>query len=132
MKTRDKLNTPSSGSSSEPEKPKGPTAEDKTAADALKAKGNASMSAKKYDEAIASYTKAIELDPTNPVYYSNRAAAYSSKASHDEAVLDAEKAIEVDPAFVKAYHRLGYVSFNCHSIWRLTGLYPELDMPIIL
>lgn len=82
----------------------------------MKAKGNAAMSAKKYDEAIASYTKAIELDPTNAVYYSNRAAAQSSKGSHDEAILDAEKAIEVDPTFVKAYHRLGYVSFSLHMI----------------
>ena len=80
------------------------------------------MSAKKYDEAIASYTKAIELDPTNPVYYSNRAAAYSSKASHDEAVLDAEKAIEVDPSFIKAYHRLGYISTVILSCQPLTSI----------
>ena len=58
-------------------------------------------------DAIKSYTEAIKLDPTNAVYYSNRAAAYSSKNEHSSAVLDAEKAIEVDPSFVKAYHRLG-------------------------
>ncbi|CAL1696240.1 unnamed protein product [Somion occarium] len=114
LKTRDKLapsapapstSTPSSS------KLKGPSPEDKSAAEALKAKGNSFMSSKNYDEAIASYTKAIELDPTNAVYYSNRAAAYSSKGSHDEAVLDADKAIEVDPSFVKAYHRLGHAYY---------------------
>ncbi|KAK7694270.1 hypothetical protein QCA50_001450 [Cerrena zonata] len=111
IKTRDKLNTSAAASGSEPAKPKGLTAEDKTAAEALKAKGNAAMSSKNYDEAIASYTKAIDLNPTNAVYYSNRAAAHSSKGSHDEAVLDAEKAIEVDPTFVKAYHRLGHAHY---------------------
>jgi len=65
------------------------------------------MSNKNYDQAIDSYTQAIGLDSTNPVYYSNRAAAYSSKGDHLSAVGDAEQAIYVDPKFVKAYHRLG-------------------------
>lgn len=69
------------------------------------------MSVKKYDEAIASYSKAIAIDPKNPVYYSNRAAAYSSKNDHLAAVGDAEKAISVDPQFIKSYHRLGYFSY---------------------
>lgn len=68
------------------------------------------MTVKKYDEAIDAYTKAIALDSVNPVYYSNRAAAYASKGDHASAILDSEKAIEVDPKFVKAYSRLGYVS----------------------
>lgn len=90
-----------------PVKPVAPSAEDKAKAEKFKAEGNAQMSAKQYDKAIDAYTKAIAVDPTNPVYYSNRAAAYSSKEEHQEAIFDAEKAIEVDSSFVKAYHRLG-------------------------
>jgi small glutamine-rich tetratricopeptide repeat-containing protein alpha len=67
------------------------------------------MSGKKYDEAIDAYNKAIALDPTNPVYFSNRAAAYSSKGDHFSAIGDAEQALSVNPQFIKAYHRLGYV-----------------------
>lgn len=88
-----------------------PTAEDKNAADKLKSQGNSYMSAKKYDEAIEAYTKATKLDPTNPVYFSNRAAAYSSIDDHDNAIEDAKKAAELDPTFVKAYSRLGYAAF---------------------
>lgn len=65
------------------------------------------MSSKSYDLAIESYTKAIDLDPLNPVYFSNRAAAHASKGDHSLAVDDAQKAIDVDPSFVKAYSRLG-------------------------
>jgi small glutamine-rich tetratricopeptide repeat-containing protein alpha len=85
------------------------SAVDKSQAEQLKLKGNALMSSKDYAGAIAAYTSAIALDPTNPVYYSNRAAAHSSTNSHEEAVKDAQKAIEVDFSFVKAYHRLGSV-----------------------
>jgi small glutamine-rich tetratricopeptide repeat-containing protein alpha len=102
LKTRDKV-----ASSSAPPKSTGPTAGDKANAEKLKQKGNSLMSGKSYEEAIEAYTKAIELDPTNPVYYSNRAAAYSSKADHLSAVGDAEKAIEADSSYVKGYHRLG-------------------------
>jgi len=70
------------------------------------------MSSKKYDDAIESYTKAVALDSNNPVYYSNRAAAYSSKGDHLSAIGDAEQAIAVDPNFVKAYHRLGHAQFS--------------------
>ncbi|KAH6917453.1 cytoplasmic protein [Coprinopsis sp. MPI-PUGE-AT-0042] len=92
--------------------PKGPSAADKAAADALKQKGNALMSSKKYDEAIAEYTKAIDLDGTNPVFFSNRAAAHASKGDHLSAIGDAEQAILIDPKFVKAYSRLGHAQYS--------------------
>ncbi|KAI0651522.1 hypothetical protein C8Q79DRAFT_933837 [Trametes meyenii] len=118
LKTKDKLATPGGASAAIPSTsasaaaPSGPTAADKAAAEKFKATGNAHMSAKKYNDAIKAYTEAITRDPTNAVYYSNRAAAYSSKGEHSSAVLDAEKAIEADPSFVKAYHRLGHAQYS--------------------
>ncbi|KAH9836505.1 TPR-like protein [Rhodofomes roseus] len=112
LKTREKVGAGSAAAAPPtPAAPAAPTAEDKANAEKLKAEGNAKMSAKQYSEAIDAYTKAIALDPTNAVYYSNRAAAYSSKEQHSEATLDAQKAIEVDPNFVKAYHRLGHAQY---------------------
>ncbi|KAJ8517034.1 hypothetical protein ONZ45_g5733 [Pleurotus djamor] len=107
LKTKDRVTEAAPSSSS-----KAPSADDKAQAEKLKQSGNTLMSSKKYDEAIEMYTKSIALDPTNPVYYSNRAAAYSSKGDHLSAVGDAEKAIEVDPKFTKAYHRLGHAQYS--------------------
>ncbi|KAG8852335.1 hypothetical protein FRB91_006589 [Serendipita sp. 411] len=118
MKTRQKVQTSQDSSTTSPAPQaaqRGSSAEDKAAAEAHKQAGNAKMSAKDYPAAIAEYTHAIALDPSNPVYYSNRAAAYSSSGDHNMAVADAEKAIEVDPKFVKAYHRLGHAHYCLKS-----------------
>ena len=69
------------------------------------------MAAKDYSAAIESYSSAIQLNPSNPVYYSNRAAAYSQLSKHDLAINDAKKASELDPSFSKAYSRLGHALF---------------------
>ena len=41
-----------------------------------KERGNAHFKNAKFPQAIAEYTEAIKRDPSNPTYYSNRAAAY--------------------------------------------------------
>ncbi|KAF7792475.1 hypothetical protein EIP86_003514 [Pleurotus ostreatoroseus] len=123
LKTREKMGNPGASTSALPSEPTpststpassastGPSADDKIAAEKQKASGNSYMSSKNYDAAIDAYTQAVALDPTNAVYYSNRAAAYSSKGEHASAVADAEKALEVDPSFVRAYHRLGHARY---------------------
>ncbi|KAF8168229.1 hypothetical protein B0H34DRAFT_779630 [Crassisporium funariophilum] len=112
IKTRDRVSTPHASSSGSAEQPSAPSGDDKAQAEKFKQIGNAQMSSKDYDAAIESYNSAATLDPTNPVYYSNRAAAHSSKGDHLSAVGDAEKAISVDPKFVKAYHRLGHAQYS--------------------
>ncbi|BAO42347.1 small glutamine-rich tetratricopeptide repeat-containing protein 2 [Kluyveromyces marxianus] len=103
----------SAGASGEPVKVHIPVedAEAKAKAEELKLQGNKAMAAKNFDEAIAKYTAAIEVSPSNAVYYSNRAAAYSSLKKYEEAVKDAEQAIKVDPTYSKGYSRLGFAKY---------------------
>jgi len=129
LKTKDKISStgqvaPSTSSAA----PVSPSAEDKDAAEKYKQKGNAFMTNKQYDKAIEAYNDATKLDPSNPVYYSNRAAAHSSKGDHLSAAIDAEKVIEIDPKFTKGYSRLGCwaASFRI-GISHLTFL--RTDMP---
>jgi small glutamine-rich tetratricopeptide repeat-containing protein alpha len=108
LKTKEKIgSTPQVPPTTAPETPVPISAEDKAQAEKNKQAGNSLMNSKQYDKAIDAYTEAIKLDPSNPVYYSNRAAAHSSKGDHLSAVVDAEKAINVDSKFVRGYSRLG-------------------------
>ncbi|KAJ5086433.1 Small glutamine-rich tetratricopeptide repeat-containing protein 2 [Penicillium alfredii] len=80
--------------------------------DKLKSEGNALMARKDYSGAIDQYTKALEIAPANPIYLSNRAAAYSASSQHDKAAEDAELAVSVDPKYSKAWSRLGLARFD--------------------
>ncbi|KAI9782697.1 MAG: hypothetical protein M1839_004684 [Geoglossum umbratile] len=91
--------------------PSGPTPAQKQEAEALKGQGNAAMSKKDYATAISFYTKALEIVPQNPIYLSNRAAAYSASQKHEQAMVDAQAAVEVDPKYTKAWSRLGLAKF---------------------
>uniref|UniRef100_H3GTA3 J domain-containing protein n=1 Tax=Phytophthora ramorum TaxID=164328 RepID=H3GTA3_PHYRM len=54
------------------------------------------------------YTRALELDPENAVYLSNRSAAYLALGdARGKALKDAEKCIELRPDWWKGYSRKG-------------------------
>lgn len=48
------------------------------------------------------YTKAIELDPQNAVFYANRAFAHIKLEEYGSAVADASEAIAADGSYAKA------------------------------
>lgn len=56
---------------------------------------------KHYASAVAAYSRAIDINPENAVYYSNRAAAHVRLENFGLALSDATKAIELDPKYVK-------------------------------
>lgn len=58
-------------------------------------------------EAIDAYTKAIECDGTQHVFYSNRSAAYLSQGDGTNALADANKCIEINGTWAKGYTRKG-------------------------
>lgn len=101
-----------SGSSSATSKPEPPAVSSPTPESELfKSQGNAAMARKDHAAAIDLYSKAIAVAPTNPIYLSNRAAAYSASHKHAEACTDAEMAVAADPKYTKAWSRLGLARF---------------------
>jgi len=73
----------------------------------FKAKGNKHLQAKEFDEAIQAYTEAINIDPTDHVFFSNRSAAYLSKGDANNALSDAERCVSLNPTWPKGYSRKG-------------------------
>ena len=72
-----------------------------------KDKGNGLVKEKKYKEALDCYSKAIEIDPNDPILYSNRSLMHINLSEFDQAITDAEKAISIKPEYAKAYLRKG-------------------------
>jgi stress-induced-phosphoprotein 1 len=82
------------------------------AALAAKGRGNAAFSAQKWEEAIKEFTAAIELDPTDHVFFSNRSGSYASMGKYEEALKDADECIKLKPDWAKGYSRKGLAAFN--------------------
>nr|CAH7745627.1 unnamed protein product [Callosobruchus chinensis] len=89
--------------------------ENKKVAEECKTKGNNHMKNSEYKEAVAEYTKALNLNPNNAVYYCNRAAAYSRLEKHWDAIDDCKEAIKLDHTYGKAYGRLGIAYCNINK-----------------
>ncbi|KIW86728.1 uncharacterized protein Z519_12641 [Cladophialophora bantiana CBS 173.52] len=77
--------------------------------EACKAAGNKFFKAKDYDRAIVEYTKAVDAEPSNPTYLSNRAAAYISANKYSQALGDSLQASRLDPKNDKILHRLARI-----------------------
>lgn len=117
-KTTASTEGPSSASEARPATPQtpaasapGPGGPNKDEGERLKGLGNEAMKKKDYESAIKHYTAALDLIPLNPIYLSNRAAAYSGIGKHSEAKGDAEMAVAADPKYSKAWSRLGLAKF---------------------
>ena len=76
-------------------------------ANQLKDQGNEAFQQGDTENAIRYYTQAIDLNPDDHVFYSNRAAAYMKADSISKALRDAEKCVELAPSWPKGYNRLG-------------------------
>ncbi|BFZ62036.1 hypothetical protein YB2330_003115 [Saitoella coloradoensis] len=78
-----------------------------TAAEALKAQGNEYYKNGQYEEAHKMYTQAIIKDPTNPVFFANRAICRIKMILDEEAVADCERATTLSPTNIKGWYYMG-------------------------
>ncbi|UCC94803.1 MAG: tetratricopeptide repeat protein [Candidatus Omnitrophota bacterium] len=69
--------------------------------------GNIYESMARYEEAIASYRKAINLEPDYPKPYYNLGIVYQGLGNTEEAIILYEEAIAMNPNYIEAYNNLG-------------------------
>ncbi|MDX9906819.1 MAG: tetratricopeptide repeat protein, partial [Bacteroidales bacterium] len=70
-------------------------------------RGNAFKNERKYDRAVADFSRAIEIDPGFALAYFNRGSAYEDAKKADLALADYNKSIELDPELAQAYNNRG-------------------------
>ena len=88
------------------------------AAQCEKARGNSAFQAKKWGEASDLFTKALEFDPTDHIFWSNRSAAFAEQDHFENALRDAHYCVYLKPDWGKGFSRLATALYNL-------GRYPE-------
>jgi len=89
----------------------------KAKAQELKGIANKAFSSGNFQVAIENFTAAIELDPTDHVFFSNRSASYASLGNFTNALEDGNTCVKLKPDFAKGYSRVaaahvGLKNFN--------------------
>jgi tetratricopeptide (TPR) repeat protein len=70
-------------------------------------RGAANVAKNDFDRAIADYTQAITIDPTESDYLNSRAAIYEQKNDMTRAMADYDAAIKLNPKSAYAYNNRG-------------------------
>ncbi|KJA28580.1 hypothetical protein HYPSUDRAFT_62222 [Hypholoma sublateritium FD-334 SS-4] len=84
-------------------------------AEFLKSQGNELYQKGQYQAAQRKFTDAIKEDPTNAIYYANRAASCLALKEYLDAAADAIKATKLDPNYSKAWSRLASATYGLGS-----------------
>lgn len=84
----------------------------------FKEQGNKSFKEGDYTKALEYYSRAIEVEPSNHVHYSNRAAALLKLNKLEEALKDAEKSISINDSWARGYQRKGQAEKELGKIWK--------------
>ena len=71
--------------------------------------GERCYSLKQYKEAVENYTRAIQLQANNSIFYNNRGCSYDNLGEYDKAISDYNKAIRLDPQDASVYVNQGYL-----------------------
>lgn len=80
-------------------------------AECLKNDGNAAFKKSDFTTAVMCFTQAIELEPENSSFYSNRSASYIKLEEFENALADGKKCVELKPDWGKGYSRQGTALF---------------------
>lgn len=78
--------------------------------------GNEAFKNKKYEEAIQYFTQAIECNPNDHVFFSNRSGSYLNAGKYTNALEDAEACVKLNPVWARGYQRKGTALFYLNRI----------------
>ena len=73
----------------------------------LNTEGKNLHEAGKYQEAVEMFTKAIEINGSNPEIYCNRGRSHVNIENPHLTVDDCQKALDIDPGYMEAHNLMG-------------------------
>ncbi|OAD61950.1 STIP1 homology and U box-containing protein 1 [Eufriesea mexicana] len=82
----------------------------------LKEEGNRLFNLHKYEDAAYCYTKAIIKNPTQALYFTNRALCNLKLKRWESSCLDCRRALDIDPCLVKGHFFLGLALLEMEHI----------------
>lgn len=80
----------------------------------LKNQGNKLFAARKYDDAITCYTKAIIKNPNTALFFTNRALCYLKQRQWDKVHQDCQRSLDLDRSWVKGHFFMGQAYMEQH------------------
>ena len=83
------------------------------------------LSEGKLDEAIAAFSRAVQIDPKSSQAYNSRGLAKVMKGQIDEAMPDLDKAVALDPAVAKARFNRGFAYYRKGDLDKALADYSE-------
>lgn len=93
-------------------------------ADALKAEGNVAFERGDFAQAVALYTRALDVEGADrAVLLSNRSAAWLHTGDASRALVDAEACVQLRPEWPKAHSRVGAAMCALHRFDEATAAY---------
>lgn len=78
--------------------------------------GRKAFFAKKWDEALNAFDKAILLNPKNPEYFLHRGNVYDKLGNYKKAVGNYNSAVKLNPLYTEAYLNRGFAHNNLGEI----------------
>jgi len=87
--------------------------------------GQAQASVWRYRDAIATYTRGLEIAPDNPLLYRHRGHRYISTRQLDRAVADLERGAKLDPKSYDIWYHLGLAYYLKGDFARAAAAYEK-------
>ena len=88
---------------------------------------------RRHDDAVRHFSTCIRLEPSNEIYYSNRAAAHTALKNFRGALSDGKEVVRLKPRWAKGWARIAAAHFGLEEFqevstqgmpaipWRSTG-----------
>ncbi len=75
-------------------------------------RGNAYADLGQYEQAIADYNQAIQINPQDAEAYNNRGIAYADLGQYEQATADYNQALQINPQLAEAYYNRGNAYYD--------------------